>query len=105
MRKISLFQTCGKKFIEKHYLARHEVEAHNEVNPLTCNYCKKSFTRKKTFDRHMDCHKGIRPFLCDTCGMSYSSNKHLLRHKQRSCSTQKHGSNRYKVPLIQALVS
>lgn len=36
-----------------------------------CEQCKRQFTTKNGFDRHMKCHKGIFKFFCDICGKGF----------------------------------
>ena len=52
---------------------------------LTCNQCKKTFSKSSNLDRHMKAvHEGDIPYMCTQCDYKTSERCNLKRHMMRS---------------------
>ncbi|XP_063813743.1 oocyte zinc finger protein XlCOF7.1-like isoform X2 [Pseudophryne corroboree] len=83
---------CGKYFINKSTLVKHE-RSHTGEKPFPCSECGKCFTQKSHLYRHQRLHTGEKPFMCNECGKCFTNKsavvKHLRSHtgeKPFSCS-------------------
>ncbi|XP_035706668.1 zinc finger protein 423 isoform X2 [Folsomia candida] len=50
-------------------------------DPVTCNVCGMTFTRRAHLNRHMLLHTGIKPFTCDICNLKFTRKDHMFAHK------------------------
>ncbi|XP_075436566.1 uncharacterized protein LOC142473258 [Ascaphus truei] len=102
---------CGKSFVQKPHLLRHEMVYTGE-KPFSCAECSKNFSRKQHLFSHQRLHldnqpcsdedlappvgdgdpaqnpaspppaKDLRPFQCTECGRSFTHRIVLLRHQK-----------------------
>ncbi|CAH1107839.1 unnamed protein product, partial [Psylliodes chrysocephalus] len=49
---------------------------------LTCEYCKKTFTHKGDFNKHLRKHTKEKPFSCQICHRKFGHTSNLLRHQR-----------------------
>lgn len=63
------------------YMRKHMSDFHaNELHPLACKTCGKSFRSKKKLLRHSALHNGRRPYKCLMCPKDFNATDHLKRH-------------------------
>ncbi|XP_072279416.1 uncharacterized protein [Pyxicephalus adspersus] len=78
---------CGKSFIRKSDLSKHQI-CHKVEKPYLCTECRKSYPRQSALVRHQRSHTGEKPYSCTECGKCYPSKSALVRH-QRSHTGEK----------------
>lgn len=57
-------------------------QSHSPKRILTCEYCKKPFTHKGDFKKHLRKHTKEKPFSCKFCSKSFGNTSNLLRHQK-----------------------
>ncbi|XP_056642597.1 gastrula zinc finger protein XlCGF49.1-like [Diorhabda sublineata] len=57
-------------------------QCHTPKRILTCEYCKKTFTHKGDFKKHLRKHTKEKPFSCKFCSKSFGNTSNLLRHQK-----------------------
>ncbi|XP_052006050.1 zinc finger protein mnm-2-like [Xyrauchen texanus] len=75
-----LCETCGKVFLSKRDLRRHE-RTHTGAKPFTCSVCQRAFNDEGNMRKHMAVHSGKQPYVCALCGRGFSWSGNLCRHK------------------------
>ncbi|KAL2102483.1 hypothetical protein ACEWY4_001651 [Coilia grayii] len=50
--------------------------------PYHCSFCRKSFSRKTWFKKHLHIHSGDKPYHCKQCGKRFLQTEDLKRHKR-----------------------
>ncbi|XP_044732016.1 zinc finger protein 112-like [Chrysoperla carnea] len=98
-----LCDKCGKKFLRKSQLEKHDDSVHSDEKRFSCNICDKKYTgkytlRKKSFfcdvcdkkfsqkhhvTQHKRSHTGEKPYACDVCDKRYFKNQDLVKHKKK----------------------
>ncbi|KAM4034840.1 LOW QUALITY PROTEIN: uncharacterized protein ACNLHF_021544 [Anomaloglossus baeobatrachus] len=73
---------CGKCFIRKSELVEHQ-RCHTRVKPFSCSECGKCFIRKSDLVEHQRIHTGERPFSCPDCGKCFIQKSHLVTHQKK----------------------
>lgn len=73
-------QYCSKTFSRKFTLQRH-VECQHEGASVVCGVCQKS-VRKDNYSAHMGLHAD-RKFRCETCEKRFSRRAELNRHRRK----------------------
>lgn len=58
---------CGKEFVCKSYLRKHE-KIHCMEKPYRCVACGKEFVKNHNLKVHQRIHTGQKPYTCGTCG-------------------------------------
>ncbi|KAJ3109389.1 hypothetical protein HDU97_006634 [Phlyctochytrium planicorne] len=79
---------CGKSFSSLGSLRQHAKNHHtNRTKDFACGLCGKEFLRRQDLRRHEFTHTGERNFVCPlNCGTTFSRNDALQRHlKVRRC--------------------
>ncbi|XP_078506295.1 LOW QUALITY PROTEIN: uncharacterized protein LOC144764030 [Lissotriton helveticus] len=74
--------TCKKQFSVKGYFTRH-LQIHSCVHQHQCTECNKCFSRKKNLVIHLRTHSGERPFECTECEKGFNEKKSLIIHLRR----------------------
>lgn len=60
------------------------IDAPKTDRCIVCDICKKTYTGRSSYNRHMRMHTG--EFKCDRCHIGYSSKELLSRHKDKCTS-------------------
>ncbi|XP_075187612.1 gastrula zinc finger protein XlCGF66.1-like isoform X2 [Anomaloglossus baeobatrachus] len=77
---------CGKCFIRKSHLVRHQKN-HKGEKSFSCVECGKCFIRKSDLVWHQRSHTGEKPFSCSECGKCFIQKSKLVH--QRSHTREK----------------
>ncbi|KAM3913559.1 uncharacterized protein RB166_018825 isoform 1-T1 [Leptodactylus fuscus] len=73
---------CGKLFMRKSGLSKHQRVVHRGDVALICIACGKGFACKSELIRHMAVHSGQKPYTCAECGKCFSFKSALVRHQR-----------------------
>ncbi|XP_073417941.1 uncharacterized protein [Dendrobates tinctorius] len=73
---------CGKLFMRKSGLSKHQRVVHRGDVALMCSACGKGFACKSELSRHMTVHSGQKPYTCTECGKCFSFKSALVRHQR-----------------------
>uniref|UniRef100_A0A8C3TCX3 C2H2-type domain-containing protein n=1 Tax=Chelydra serpentina TaxID=8475 RepID=A0A8C3TCX3_CHESE len=76
---------CGRSFVEKQALKKHE-SIHTGEKPFTCSECGKSFRQKGNLVSHQRTHAQERPYQCAQCQKMIPFLRHLP-HARNICLT------------------
>lgn len=74
---------CRREFTYKSSYDRHMQDLHGDTKNFTCDYCHKSFKRKPTLTVHLRLHTGEKPYQCTDCGRQFTDPSSFHKHKQR----------------------
>jgi len=83
---------CGKRFLSKKNLQRHEMVVHQMVNspvhsgkkgekPHTCYKCEKRFATRRELQKHNTTHTGEETFTCSKCDKAFATKRAVKIHK------------------------
>ncbi|KAM4619195.1 uncharacterized protein ACJ7VT_008410 [Polymixia lowei] len=70
---------CRKTFSQKRSLNRHMI-LHRSDRPFSCSVCGKGFDRKGRLNTHISTHTGEKPYSCSVCGKSLVDKTTLNTH-------------------------
>ena len=81
---------CDKLFETNHKVKKHIKSTHVEDDQklYQCSYCQKGFSRKESYEGHMNDHKNIRPYQCSMCDKAYRNSFDFQQHVKKT-----HGVN------------
>lgn len=71
---------CPLMISNLHNLKRHHARVHSNV--LTCNECKRKFTKKHQLIQHIALHYNVISYQCNQCDKRLISIKNLKRHEK-----------------------
>lgn len=75
---------CGKSFLRKGHLHRHELTAHLKERQFVCEKegCNAAFALKHHLTRHAKLHDNPKPFECTwpLCGKAFAKHEQLRMH-------------------------
>ncbi|KAM9225597.1 zinc finger protein 350-like [Dugong dugon] len=91
IEKLPVCSECGKAFIKKSWLVRHQI-IHPGKGPFVCSECGKSLTQKSSLIRHQKSHRREKLFQCNECSKAFSTKHKLIIH-QRTHKERRHGCN------------
>ncbi|XP_029958134.1 uncharacterized protein LOC115396400 [Salarias fasciatus] len=77
-KKISC-EICRKNYSRQDALLRH-MRSHTGEKPYTCETCGKSFSVHSILLVHIRTHTGEKPYSCKSCGKTFNDHGNLLRH-------------------------
>lgn len=77
---------CKAQFTYSRNLVRHQREQHSSF-VFTCCYCQKEFTRRESYDGHLNTHSenmNRKLYECSFCEKEFFGQRQLRTHKARS---------------------
>ena len=72
---------CDKHFTAQRSLKRHIAVVHELSQVLTCDICKKQYTSRDVYRRHLETHRP-NGFGCQTCNKYFTTKDGLLKHQK-----------------------
>ena len=82
-RFVCRYNGCGKTFVEKSNVKKHEM-IHTGVKPFACGWknCNKKFLRKQNRDIHVRRHMGVKPYACEWkyCKKKFVTSSDKIKH-------------------------
>ncbi|XP_050507012.1 zinc finger protein 41 homolog [Diabrotica virgifera virgifera] len=84
-RRILTCEYCKKTFTHKGDFKKH-LRKHTKEKPYSCRYCNKCFGNTSNLLRHQKLHTGEKPFACEHCDKRFSRKDKLDCHRRsRTC--------------------
>lgn len=71
--------TCGKEFVRKEDLQRHQ-DTHAEIKNFECSECSKRFVSRTALNTHLKVHIVEEPAKCTICNKEFLRKDCLTRH-------------------------
>ena len=78
-----LCMICMKNFSSRTSCLNHWKSVHSGLSPFKCEICEKNFTRKDTYQCHMQSHENLKEFMCSECGKRFNR-KRVRDYHERS---------------------
>ncbi|XP_045761550.1 zinc finger protein 84-like isoform X3 [Maniola jurtina] len=75
----SVCPVCRKGFTSKKWFSKH-MEKEHSGHKYTCAHCPKSFSKPFQLAYHATSHSDERKFACNTCGKCFKRRKQLAEH-------------------------
>ncbi|XP_030755916.1 Krueppel homolog 1-like [Sitophilus oryzae] len=80
---------CKKRFTHKGDYNKH-LRKHTKEKPYKCSVCQKFFSNTSNLHRHQRTHNGDKPFQCEFCDRRFNRRDKLLSHrKSRFCKNRR----------------
>ncbi|XP_023021370.2 uncharacterized protein isoform X1 [Leptinotarsa decemlineata] len=85
-KKVLTCEYCKKTFTHKGDFNKH-LRKHTREKPFSCTVCNRKFAHTSNLQRHQRLHSGFKPFVCDLCNKTFSRKDKLDCHRRsRICS-------------------
>ncbi|KAJ8977285.1 hypothetical protein NQ317_015570 [Molorchus minor] len=90
-KKVLVCQYCKKNFTHRGDYNKH-LRKHTKEQPFTCQICKRKFAHTSNLQRHYRLHSGQRPFVCANCDKKFSRKDKLESHMRSKFCKKSHSS-------------
>ncbi|KAG5872541.1 hypothetical protein JTB14_038174 [Gonioctena quinquepunctata] len=85
-KKVFTCEYCKKTFTHKGDFNKH-LRKHTREKPYSCPTCQRKFAHTSNLQRHQRLHTGDKPFVCSNCNRTFSRKDKLDCHRRsRTCS-------------------